>query len=285
LLAPKRTRKNRYRHKPRQSPVAALAVHLTGLAVWVRGVLMLVVMALGFLFGHDLLTQCDYFATRRVEVEGVERLSTGDMVQLARIAHGTNTLSVNLELARQRLLTHPWIAEAQVRRELPDGIAIHIREHHALALVELGKRFLLNERGEIFKEWQETDPAELPLIRGLAFSDLSAVNRPRSATFAAVMQLLELGRDPQAVIPNQELASILVDHEMGLTLTTQGGSRTIKLGYDEYPAKLQKLKAVIAFLESRADLAGTQRIDLVNLNRVVVNPGAQPPTGARRKEA
>ena len=96
-------------------------------------------------------------------IEGNQRLSGKQIAEQAQVEEGMNILAVNLTLARKRLLSHPWIAEAEVLREVPSGIKIRIREHAPLAIVDLGRRFLINEKGEIIKAWTASDPAAFPV--------------------------------------------------------------------------------------------------------------------------
>jgi cell division protein FtsQ len=284
LLASKPRRKNRYRKSPlHKGQLRRQGLDL--LLALLQGAALMGAMSFLFLFCHDLLTQCDYFAARRVTVEGCRRLNAGQVIETAQIVHGRNTLALNLALARKRLLAHPWIAEAQINRELPDAIAIRIREHLPLAVVDLGKRFVLNEQGEIFKERQPEDPADLPLISGLEFSDFGTAGRQRSAAFSAVMEALALGGSGGAGLPDTVLRAITVDREIGLTLHVSDRVQMIKLGFDDYALKFQKLKAVLAFLESRPELSGLQSIDLLNINRVVVRPDREAPPAPGRKEA
>ena len=130
-----------------------------------------------FVFVHDMFTQSPHFTARQIQVEGARRLPPRAVAAQAGVHEGINVLSVNLSAARRRLLTHPWIAEAEVRREIPSAIHIRVREHVPAAVVDMGRKFLLNEQGEIFKEWEPADPAGLPVVSGLKPADVRVANR------------------------------------------------------------------------------------------------------------
>ena len=120
-----------------------------------------------FILIHEIVTQCDYFAAETITISGTRRLTHDQVARQARIRTGDNILSVNLSLVRKRLLAHPWIAEAGVSREIPSGLRIRIEEHSPLAVVDVGKKFLINHSGIIFKAWDASDPADLPVVNGL----------------------------------------------------------------------------------------------------------------------
>ncbi|HUV50725.1 MAG TPA: FtsQ-type POTRA domain-containing protein [Anaerolineae bacterium] len=234
-------------------------------------------MSIVFIFGYDLLTQCDYFRANSIIVKGTNRLSQNQIIKHAGIDAGINIFSVNLFATRKRLLAHPWIDDAEVMRELPDGINIRIKEHKPLAIIDLGRKFLINDHGEIFKELAASDPDNLPIIIGLEFSDLDVSGldvsgKFRNIPFNAVMDVLQLGQRPGSIIPNKLLKVISVDREIGITLYAFNGIKAISLGYNNYPGKYERLKNVLFYMEKGLMFSDFDTIDLNNLDRIVVNP-------------
>ena len=235
-------------------------------------VFLVTAMSIIFIFGYDLLTQCNYFMANSVIVDGTNRLSKNQIIKHSRIDAGINIFSINLSATRKRLLAHPWIADAEVRRELPDKINIRIKEHKPLAIIDLGRKFLINNHGEIFKELAASDPDNLPVIIGLEFSDLDVSGKFRSIPFNAVMDVLQLGRKSGSIIPNRLLKVIRVDREIGITLYAFNGIKAIKVGYNNYPDKYERLKNVLFYMEKGDMFLDFDTIDLNNLDRIVVNP-------------
>jgi len=90
-----------------------------------------------FVFVFDFLTQSEYFRAEEITVKGRNRLSEPEVLKQAQIASGMNILSINLAKAGKLLMTHPWIADAEVRRELPSGIHIRITEHKPAAVLDI----------------------------------------------------------------------------------------------------------------------------------------------------
>jgi cell division protein FtsQ len=286
LSVNRRIRKNAYgkRTAVRREKARRRFLNALGIA---GGVLGIGVMSFLFIFIHDLLMQCDYFRAEQIEVKGIRRLSRQEVLRQANIEAGMNILSVNLDTARKRLLSHHWVAEAEVSRELPSGIRIRITEHTPLAVVELGRRFLLNTRGEIFKEWKPSDPEGIPVIGGLEFSDFAEqVGRAKSLPYLAVMHVLEMGGDPGGVLPNASIRRIEVDREMGLTLTAIDREKvtSVKLGYHDYPQKFEKLGNVLHHAEKGVGFPDFDVIDLNNLKRIVVNPVREAAPARGQKE-
>jgi cell division protein FtsQ len=206
-------------------------------------------------------------------------------------------------MVRKQLLAHPWIAEAEVRRVIPAGLYVRVHEHSPLAIIDLGRKYLINENGQIFKEWTDTDPADLPLVSGLEPADIpvdgkniladsrqSMTDRKPSQwsflhnnPFEAVVQVLMLGRQTRSILSNSNIRQIQVDREIGITIEAFEQMKTIVLGYGNYALKFNMLKNILAYGRQRGSFPDFNRIDLNNVNRIVVNPVGKIPSGDRKE--
>ena len=137
MLARKSIRKNRARNKRAKGKNLFLHRIRIGLACSLA-VACLLLFSSTLILGYDFATQHSFFQIEAVTVNGVKRLSEQNVIDQARIARGANILSVNLSTARKRLLAHPAIAEAHVKRVFPSRIHLAVREHEPLAVLDLG---------------------------------------------------------------------------------------------------------------------------------------------------
>lgn len=248
-------------------------------------------ISLSLIFMYDFFTQWHFFKAEHIIVKGTVRLSETEILKRAQLKEGMNILSVNLSKARKRLLTHTWIADAAVHREFPSKIHIKITEHRPVAVLDLGRKFIINADGEIFKEWSLSEDRDfLPLVTGLAPSDADDAGKLRGTAFHAVMEILRLGIQPGVIIPNRLIKEIRVDREMGITLQVAFGPEfgtgwllpanyrntairlnEIKMGYNNYPEKYGGLKNVLFYMGEKQKFVNIDSIDLNNLNRIVVS--------------
>jgi cell division protein FtsQ len=270
----------------------------------VAGLAALIATSCLFILIHDVITQCDYFKAKGLKIEGMQRLTTKQIIRQARVREGMNVMAVNLTTVRKRLIAHPWIAAAEVRREIPSGLNIRIKEHSPLAIVNLDRKYIINEQGQIFKEWAVSDPDTLPQINGMQLADFSVQGKatdavPRRSTgqskgsqnyhlkarpFEAVMQVLILGKQTRSILPNRKIKKIRVDREIGITLEAFKHIKTIVLGYHNYPLKYAMLKNILKYRKQKQNFPDFDRIDLNNVNRIVVNPVRLKTPGGDQKE-
>jgi len=287
LLGRKHSQANHYRQPAkRKNKQPSDFIHMLFKAAAALGVLCII--STGFVLVYDFITQCDYFKAKSMTITGNHSFSEKQILSLADLKKGVNIFSVNLSLIQKRLLAHPWIEEADISRELPSGIKIRIKEHQAVAVVDLGRRFLINNKGKIFKEVSAKDPGGLPVINGLRYSDITITPKlrspgsgennlalhikERSNPFDAVMDVLRLGQRAESILPNKLIRKIMVDREIGVTIYGFNKIKEIKLGYENYADKYDLLKKVLLYINNINNFQDLVSIDLNNFNRAVVNP-------------
>lgn len=245
------------------------------------GLLLVPALGLGLIFVHDLLTQCRFFQIAQIDVSGGEQLTQAQLCRQAEVAPGMNLLSINLVNTRKRLLAHPWVADAAVRREFPDHLRIWVQEHHPLAVLELDRPLLLDTAGQVFKIAEPAETMGLPRITGLDYGDVPAGQDDGGPVFTAARSLLQTG----AMHFSGAIDRIRVDPDAGLTLWTDATDGAIIVGFGNYVKKFNRLAQVMAYLEHHLPGQHMERIDLTDINRVVVAPRRDKPTAEGPKEA
>ena len=306
-MAKKQVRKNYYKNSRVQRRQRIIRRCLLGL----KTILLVGGMAgtsLLLILAYDAVTQSSYFEARTITVEGNQRYSKETILKQAGLKLHDNILSLNLNTLRCRLMARPWIAGAEVERELPDVVHIRVKERVPIAIVNLNRParlagppacqlFYLDEEGEIFKPVESSDKVRVPVVTGLALSDIDFNDQSRSLLFRSVMEVLRLSRLHQNVILLHALHSIHVDRQVGLTLyafpppcnlsatpdcapviagkanrriQADRGAVAIKVGFGDYGSKYRRLRDMIPYLEKESGFLNIQSIDLNDSDRVVV---------------
>lgn len=169
------------------------------------------------------------FALRAIEVTGNTRVTEADLLRRAGVAAGQNVFAVAIRATEARLLADPWIAEAEVRRRLPDGLAIRVSERRpaGVVVVDAAGLYLAEQNGHVFKRavLGAGEGVGLPVVSGVErrlFGDdpeLAAALVRRALDVAVAWKLRE--RPP--------LGEIHVGKD-GLTLYTLDGAVAVALG-------------------------------------------------------
>jgi cell division protein FtsQ len=140
-------------------------------AAWLFGSLTLAGLCLGLVVLYHQLLTCNLFCIKdidNIEIEGARRLSRSLLLQQSKLVPGASLLAIRPGQVERALMSHPWVAKAEVSRKWPNGLHLTIQERDPVALVQFGEELLYMDRqGMIFKPLSPGDPHNFPVITGL----------------------------------------------------------------------------------------------------------------------
>ena len=200
----------------------------------------------------------------RIFVEGNERLSEGEILELIEVHGATNILTLDLDETKRKLLRSAWVRDVELKRMLPATLTLQIVERTPVAVAALSELYLLAEDGTILDQLPPFyDMEKLVLVRGLRDED-GGVSADRAAL---------AGRMAEALIADERLALLVSE----LDVTEGADSTTLRLR--ESPLALlvsertmvSRLSEVVPLLAGIAErLPRVQVLDLRFQNGVYV---------------
>jgi len=101
-------------------------------------ILLAVLALLGVVWGLAAIARAPVFAVKDITVNGNRHLQREDVVRLAAIPPGTTLLRLPRSAIEDRLEASPWVADANVSRDFPSSVNIHITERRPIAVVDAG---------------------------------------------------------------------------------------------------------------------------------------------------
>lgn len=238
---------------PRQ-PIARLRHHVgrTPRVLWALGLVALVVVV--GVWMQRFLFHSNYFVIQDWQVEGTQRLAP-DEVRL--LAAGTtdaepllNLIQFSPRAAEARLLEHPVIRGAQVRRVFPHRVVVTIDERRQTALHPGAQTtWLVDDDGVLFAEATPAellDPA-LPILTVAAelTSTPRAVGDRLPDEFHTMARLYLATMDEARSRLSDEVAELHWDPATGLALVLNSGTR-LRCGWLPPSETLPKAEALWA---------------------------------------
>jgi len=210
--------------------------------------------------GRRWLTHSPRFAITEIAIRGAHRVDTVALRARLPVHVGDNAF-IDLDALARAVRDEPWVAAAEVRRELPHTIAIAIREHVAAAVAELGELYLVDASGRPFKR-AALDAGEadgLPVVTGLTRTAFTADADAAAATIADAIAALARWRTAD----RPAIGELHIDPHGAITLHTYDPAIAIQLGAlgGEASPRIQAFDAAWAGL-SDAERAHTRAIHL-----------------------
>jgi len=226
------------------------------------------VVALSVLAGRQVVRHViasPRFAVKEVRIAATTHVSADEIQELAGIEVGDRLLTVDPDRVAAKLATHPWIASARVRRELPSVLSIDVTERRAAASALMGAIYLLDDSGRPFKRATFEEADGLPVITGVTREQYAALRSASEAVFREAMALLEAYGD------RPRLSEIHVDPRSGFSLVLLDGAGEIRLGRGGTEEKLGRLDAILRGLVPRGPSAlATVYLDGAQADRVTI---------------
>jgi cell division protein FtsQ len=185
-----------------------------------------------------------------------DHLDAKQLRAISGIALGENVFLADLRQARERIEQSPWVRSASVSRELPRRVRITVEQRRAVAYVELGGLYLLDETGQVFKRATWEDQLDLPTVTGLSRRDFIAGKPEVRRQIEVALGLILPRRGILLPWAPSELSEIHFDPDLGLTLELGPLPTEVNLGFQgSFQALADKLERL---RRTRGELARRQ---------------------------
>jgi cell division protein FtsQ len=229
----------------------------------------------------ERLRQHPYFVITHVAIHGVgPALTPEDVTAWLGLAETSTLWEATPGAVRERLLAHPFIAAAAVKRIFPGRLEIVVRERRPQAIAVLGDLFYVDRGGVTFGPLRPEDPRNLPVITGL---DADAPDGTRRWMLRRALRLLRrcepdlepLGTLAAAVTRSGDqrlrcvgpLSEVHVDADDGIVVFPAAPRVPLVLGWGSWHTKLARAERALRGWQGTTDQLA--RLDLRFRNQVV----------------
>jgi len=220
--------------------------------------------------GIEELKTSDQLALQEIEVLGAARVDEGEILARLGAAPGDNLLEMDVAGLGLRVPELDWVDSVEVERDLTGRrLEVRVVEHRPVLLVPGQTLGLMNDRGEVFKEWQAGEPFDLPLLT-------SDEPLTEDAHHGALDVLRALGAG--GVIGGDGVSELAWDPARGFTLITHSGL-PVHVGKSDFAARLDRVDRAVR--DGRLPLDAVASVDAGLRDRLIAVP--RKARKARRK--
>lgn len=180
------------------------------------------------------------FAVREIRVTPTHHVSRDEIVALGGVREGDRLLSVDADRVAARLATHPYVASARVRRELPGALVYDLKERRRSAVALVGGFYLVDETGHPFKRADLAESEGLPVLTGVDRRQYTAARPAAEAAFREALDVVAAWTSRNGRPP---LGEIHVAGTDGFVAYLEGGVE-VRLGRGRYADKLARFDVI-----------------------------------------
>ncbi|MDF2695127.1 MAG: Cell division protein FtsQ [Labilithrix sp.] len=238
----------------------------------VIGLTMIVGIGWGVVWGaRRYVRTSPRFSVSEIVTSGGKRRSADDIASIAGIAKGQNIFSIDLDRARVRLASDPWIETADLTRQLPGTISIRVTEREAAGMVAMAEgTYLVTRDGLVIKRVEPEDPLDFHVVTGVA---LKSLVEDREGATRTIRQALDLAfdYDRSPLAQRSPVQEVHVEPNGDMTLMVGKSGVILRMGGAPYRRKLDQAVRIVGELDRRGAKPDTIMLDdEARADRVVV---------------
>ncbi len=223
-------------------------------------------ISVGFVSLYHYLIASPYMKLEQVKVEGVDEKVRRELIQICGLHSDLSLLALNLNALQEKMKKHPWVRSINLERLFPNTLIVKAEKETAWALVVMDKIYYMNPWGEVFKEVEDSETMDLPVITGV--SKQGSEIRKQLEKVTHLMKLLE---SEQGMWSLNELSEIHMNEYGGMSIYFNRISAEIKLACEDLTEKIEGLKKVTKHLAQTGRINQVIGIDLNQVDGAVVS--------------
>lgn len=224
-------------------------------------------VASGGLLTAQMLLESGYFGVEKIRVENQSRVTEADVLDASDIQLGDSLFELDLFMIGRKIEENPWISKAEVERSFPNQVVIRIEERQPRAIIDLDYLYYVDRQGSVFKMLESGDLLDFPVITGIDRQYLLEEPEKTHQSLELALSLMDQ-LESRTLFNLDDVSEIHFDERLGLIVYTRTGGVPVRMGYENFSPKLNRLETVFKELEPR--LMALKYIDLNVTDRVIV---------------
>jgi cell division protein FtsQ len=229
-------------------------------------VLILVLFSGIFIYAYDHLLRSPYIRLERVVVVGVDESMKNELLERAQVDYETSLFAINLEEVKERVEKHPWVRSVSVEKQFPHTLAMRVEREEPWAIIAGETLRYMNRNGRVFKEVEEGDPLDFPVVTGIPAS-----GDPTGRSVATAVQVLSTLENEKGSWSVEHLSELYVRGDGSVTLYYSSLPFGVKVRADELADRMEDLKKVVEHLNRSGRIRTAKGINLEYADGAVVS--------------
>lgn len=223
----------------------------------------LLAVAMTIVFLYHSVVKSDYFNidnTKLILRDGVRTASLNRYNKLSELGKGENIFKLDIASISSKILSdYPEIKNCNVKRRFPNELTINIFMRQAIAQIDLGKFYLIDEEAFLLSKARSEATKKLTIITGIGgWAPRKIGDKFRSSKVLRAIKLITAIRT-SGLLRRHTLGNVDASDSKNLSFFIDEGLQ-IKIGRDHFDDRIKLLKETL--LSSYVDKDDLEYIDL-----------------------
>ena len=224
------------------------------------GVLVLITIAICLVFGANGWKSS--LKIKQIKIDGNRIVGENEILQLTQVQMNALLYKSDLTAIQRNVMSHYYIKDAVVERNLPNAIHIQVVERVPIAIVNRSETMYLDEEGVMLPRSISHRLFDLPMVSGISESDPlafgSIIKQPDVLEALRLLSTMKIVNRPMY----HNISEVHVRNGGDIIMYSAEGGVPIIFGRDEMPNKLVRLET---FWNNVVRIRGTQLLQYIDL--------------------
>ena len=170
------------------------------------------------------------FNIKFIEVENNNIITTEEIIALSGIKEGENSFKINKFITKNNIKKNPYIEDIEIKRKLPDGIVINVKERVPTYLLEVedSKYAYINNQGYILEI--SSMKLNLPIIKSYKTTEIKPGHRLIIEDLEKLETVLKIMENAKANQISDLITQIDINDEADIILYLESEGKTVYIG-------------------------------------------------------
>jgi cell division protein FtsQ len=226
----------------------------------------MVSVSLLFLYLYKYLVSSPYIKLREIQITGVDDGIKRELIKMSGLNKDLCLLTINPGEIKAKMERHPWIRSVELEKQFPHTLLIKAEKQLPRALVSFDKMYYMNRWGKVFKELDQDDNMDYPVITGISRSQ---DDTDEKLTLAS--GILDLFASETGLWSISNISEIHVNNGGDALVYSISLPFAVRIGGGNLEEEKNKLKQLVAHLENTGGIDAVKVIDMNYLDGAVVS--------------
>jgi cell division protein FtsQ len=224
------------------------------------------VIASAILFIGESVYHSEIFQVQNIAIYGCKEVDPAMLERIVRDNARGNILDVELDRLKEKLEEVKWIRQVEIRRVLPSGLVILVRERIPSVILEIeGHLMIADEEGVLLDKYTpQYGKLDVPVFRGVVGKDPAAYSSYQALNSTNIRRALDILSEIESAAPQyaRKISEVDIADPDNLKIMLVDDATEIYLGKEDYVKRFCALMTSSQYQEYKRKNVDIATVDL-----------------------
>jgi len=219
-----------------------------------------------FIYLYKCLINSPYLRLEYIQISGTDEVIKNELIEISGLNEGVSLLTINPNRIKVKMEQHPWVRTVQLEKRFPHTLIVKAEKESPRALVVFDSLCYMNRWGTVFKEVEQGDDVDYPVITGV-----SKVDDDAGKKLAMAAAILDGFESETGWLSLDDISEIHVNDGGDALIYSMSMPVAVRMGADNLEKGKSRLKKLVAHLKGSNMIDTIKVIDMNYLDGAVVS--------------